>query len=181
MADILFVTPPIAVTDGPEIGLLYIASYIERETGFSLRIVDMNVEKLRETDRIMAVDSPRMNYEELRDIIIKERPGIIAVGGATYYVNNSLKVLALAKEVDEHITTVIGGAHATAVKHEIIEKYPYVDFVIYGEGENTFLEVAQRVLTFCGSGQPTDGTIVRKNGRSLVNRPRKLWGALPVC
>lgn len=170
---ILFVTPPIRNMNAPEIGLLSIASYIERETTFPFRVVDMNTEKLHRNQMLLK-DSPRMLYQELEEVIINDRPRIVAVGGATYYVNNSLKVLEIAKKIDSTIKTVIGGPHASAVMGELMEKNPYVDILVYGEGEDTFLEIAKNILGPPETDYAIDGTIVRRDGRICINTPRKL-------
>jgi anaerobic magnesium-protoporphyrin IX monomethyl ester cyclase len=66
---------------------------------------------------------------------------------------------------------VIGGPHATPLAKPILERWSAVDCVVLGEGEITFLELAERLQ----SGQSTSGLAgaLAREQRSIVAGPKR--------
>jgi radical SAM superfamily enzyme YgiQ (UPF0313 family) len=52
------------------------------------------------------------------------------------------KISEISKGIDKDIKIVLGGSHPTSVVEETI-KCPWVDYVVFGEGEQTILELLQ--------------------------------------
>ena len=70
-------------------------------------------------------------------------PQIVGISANfTAYLNSSLELARSIKQVDKRTTVVIGGRAATALP-EIFLNNLYVDFVIRGEAEFSFLELCQ--------------------------------------
>lgn len=176
--DILLVAPINNNFSGPQLGILYIATYLSEKTKYDIRIIDMNVEKIRDDFRYDANDIhngnlPQLSLPELKAVILKEKPKIVAVTATTMCVNEALKVIDLAKDTDKGILTVIGGAHACAVEETLFRETEHLDVIALGEGEDTFLELAER---FIDNHEYTNiaGTIVNLNGKIIKNPPRAL-------
>ncbi len=115
--------------------------------------------------------------EETRRLLRAERPGIVGISQFTHNRFDTLELAAMVKRELPSCTVVLGGPHAGHRHREILERYPAVDLVVVGEGEETFLDVAnalsagKRLLTERLKEIPglayRDGTAVRRS----VERP----------
>ncbi|GAG81386.1 unnamed protein product, partial [marine sediment metagenome] len=75
------------------------------------------------------------------------------------------------EEINPNIKILFGNYHATFNDRRILEKYPFIDACIRGEGEKTLLEIAQKVekdQNFEG----IKGLTYRDNGRIVRNDDR---------
>ncbi len=140
MAKVLFVAPPYkcwgvqVIGTWPPLQLAYAAG-AAIDAGHEARIFDAMNKGIK--------------FEGIRSEIQSFAPDIVMtldylpVSGAisTATVPAALKVLAIAKEVDPSIATVIGGPHPTFMYEDILAGYPAVDFVIRGEIEETISEL----------------------------------------
>jgi radical SAM superfamily enzyme YgiQ (UPF0313 family) len=52
-------------------------------------------------------------------------------------------VAKIVKDFNRNIPVVLGGAHPTIMYDQIMEHYSFIDYIVLGEGEKTFLEIAQ--------------------------------------
>lgn len=93
--------------------------------------------------------------------------------------NSSLSMsLYLAKEIKsiaKDRIIVFGGPHASVFMagNSIIENHPEVDFVVEGEGEETLLEIVQKVLSGVEITE-CPGAMFRQNGKIVVGPRREL-------
>ncbi len=71
-------------------------------------------------------------------------PSIIGFSCFTPTIISGHKLAQIIKKNFPHIKTIVGGPHSTALPKKTLEEFPYFDFVIMGEGEETLLE-------FCNS------------------------------
>jgi len=114
--------------------------------------------------------------EEIVAIIEKEKPEIIGLGCmySRHYID-VISISKLIKQVNPEIKVVIGGNHATAFC-DLILKEPSVDFVVRGEGEVTFFELCQAILSGDSAFKEinglayrdSDGGIIKTNSRELI-------------
>jgi len=106
---------------------------------------------------------------ELRDYIERTKPNVIGIGAVFSGAFGAL--LEFAKSIKSHfpsIPIVIGGIHATIFAKEILERYEYIDYVIVGEGEYSFLELVRCIN--CGkSVAEIDGLAFRQTGKTTLN------------
>jgi anaerobic magnesium-protoporphyrin IX monomethyl ester cyclase len=58
----------------------------------------------------------------------------------------SLRTVQIAKKNNAKTVTVLGGQHFTALASETLRKYPEVDCVILGEGEETITELVKSLI-----------------------------------
>src|SRR5262245_49198526 len=63
-----------------------------------------------------------------------------------------MRVAALARAANPRCLVVAGGPHATHLPHHLLERYPQIDLVARGEGEETMLELVRAAAS---------GTLVR--------------------
>ena len=75
-------------------------------------------------------------WPDIRERIEAFKPDVVATTAYTASVIDGLKLLALAKEVNPEIITVLGNVHATFCYEEILATdHTHVDYIVRGEGE----------------------------------------------
>ncbi|MBP1747855.1 MAG: cobalamin B12-binding domain protein [Deltaproteobacteria bacterium] len=105
-----------------------------------------------------------MEKKELYEAIQKESPDIIGISSSfAAYSRQAAEIAAVAKEVDQHIVTVMGGTHPTLFPHSVLED-GNVDYVVRGEGETPFLELVQSLRSGTGPRSMISGISFRRNG-----------------
>jgi anaerobic magnesium-protoporphyrin IX monomethyl ester cyclase len=152
------------------LGLMYIAAVLE-QSGYNCEILDafMTDDPFLKEGKILRVG---MSIEQLKVQVRSRKPDIIGIAGPfTCQIEHSLRVSALAKEVDSSILTVVGGPHVTVVPKGFLEEAKDVDIAVTGEGEYAMRDIAQY---FEGKKQLDEilGISYRKNGEIKVNSPR---------
>ena len=116
-----------------------------------------------------AGDSPDM----IKETLISGRPDII--GFSVLHANRwgAIDIARIAKELDPRMPVVFGGIGATCLWRHLLEHFSQIDFVILGEGEFTFLRLAE-VLE--GGGDPGQvaaipGLALRTSGGIIQTPP----------
>lgn len=80
--------------------------------------------------------SPELYAEAARQILAT-RPDVVAFGAQCTTYPPTLQIARLLKRERPDLRVVIGGHNATFVARPTLERHPYVDAVIRGEGEQT--------------------------------------------
>jgi anaerobic magnesium-protoporphyrin IX monomethyl ester cyclase len=140
----------------PPLGLAYIAAVLEKNE-FEVRIIDCPVYGI--------------NHDKLKSELASFNPAIVGVGSMTPTIESALKSARVAKEACPDTTVVMGGPHATFMGRQILSDEPAVDFVVRGEGEETLLELAQK-LPARRSLEEVKGIVFRKDGQ-IVETPAR--------
>ncbi len=137
------------------LGLGYIAAYL-RQQGHNVRLV------------------LSLTPEVLQHQLQTFKPELVGVGCMTPTFPQAVAICRVVKS-HSSAATVLGGPHVTALKEEILQVQPEVDYVVYGEGEQTITELCQAL------GQPDrqvshiQGLVYRDaNGAVKTNPPRAL-------
>lgn len=116
----------------------------------------------------------RIGWKTLRKIIEKENPDVIGIATSeTMFSHEALKLSKLAKEIDSDITTVLGGHHFSALPSETLEQ-SFVDFVVMGEGDYTFLEIVKQLEKPNPIFKKIKGIGFKNNGKIIITKPRPL-------
>lgn len=136
------------------LGLGYIAAFM-REKGYNVRLILGN--------------TPEQIQAELNTF----QPQVVGISCMTPTFPEAVSICRTVKE-NSQAMTVLGGPHVSALRGEILQSQPQVDFVVYGEGEQTFWELC-RVLEQGGDLSGVDGLVYRhSNGQVNINQPRAL-------
>jgi len=114
----------------PNLGLLYIASFIEQNSNHDIKIFDMQIENA--------------GYRELENYLRKYRPHVIGVPATSFTLVDSLITCRIAKQVDPDTINVIGGRHGSLYPRETVN-LDSIDFVIVNEGEYAFLDLLREM------------------------------------
>lgn len=139
----------------PPLGLASIASFLERK-GLTAEIVDGFAHP--QPDSLLV------------DRLLSESPAFIGFSTTTSSFLDGVRQAALAKEVLPGVQTVFGGAHVAALKEKILARFPAVDFVVTGEGEETLLELVQS--GGCGGARTVRGLVYRDGETPVFSGPR---------
>jgi anaerobic magnesium-protoporphyrin IX monomethyl ester cyclase len=145
MSRILLVTPPYScwgvqtIGNWPPLQLAYLAG-AARKAGHEARIFDA-------MNKDLGYDEIRAQVEEFKPDYVMGLDYLPVTGAiSTATVPGALKALAVAKDVNPAIVTLIGGPHPTFMYDEILrDPENRCDFVIRGEAEATLAELMSTV------------------------------------
>ena len=130
------------------LGLLSIGTYL-KQAGHQVRLYDRCVEKVK-LNRVMDAFAP--------DIV-----------GISVMSSRGLKdAIAVSKEMKARGLTVVWGGQLPSMQMDLVIPNEYVDIVSFGEGEETWKELLDRIV----AGEPYDdvlGIAYKKNGEVVCN------------
>jgi radical SAM superfamily enzyme YgiQ (UPF0313 family) len=139
----------------PPLGLCYLASALEA-AGHTTRVVDAEAENLDLTGLV--------------DLARRERPdlvGIQVVSPLWDVVLDTCRALKTALGVP----IVLGGPHVSITGEEALEQNAFCDYGVIGEGEETLVELADR-LARAREPVDVDGIVFRARGGIVRTGPR---------
>ena len=146
---------------GKEIPLAfcYMAAYLKRQGFDDVRILDLDFH-----GRV----SPH-----LEDTLADFRPDLVGVTSYTTNVAIAGRIAETVKTTLPDAVTVIGGFHASALPERTLREFPGFDYLVFGEGEITFTEMASAID---GDGDLTaiDGVAWREGDEVALGNPRPL-------
>jgi len=111
----------------------------------------------------------RMNLGRIIERIRQIRPQVI---GFTSFTHEIERVASVARTINgefQNAKLIIGGAHANAMPGEVLSEFPIFDIAIFGEGEQTLVELVRNDFRNLESIQ---GMAYRKGADIIVNKPR---------
>jgi len=108
---------------------------------------------------------PDLNIQVNR--ILAYRPDLVGFSATTSSFPDAAEMARKIKESRGEIRTVCGGVHGSALMGGLLDSYPAFDFLCFGEGEQTMVELA-------GGKTPGEisGLIWRQASEIVVNPPR---------
>ncbi|MDI6735993.1 MAG: radical SAM protein [bacterium] len=112
-------------------------------------------------------------WKEVREKIELFSPDIVGITVMTNKYAVSLKIAKIIKKINKGIKVIVGGHHPTLFHDEfLINKN--IDFVVRGEGEETFLELIKELESNKNQFTEVDGLSFRQHNNIIHNRNRKL-------
>ena len=115
----------------PPMGMISIYSYMKAR-GKDITFIDTQFGEYGEED----IKNLLARKKDLRTV------GIPVFTNSAYY---SFKTAKLCKETRPDIKIVLGGVHVTALPERSLDECPSADFIVLGEGEETLLELTDRI------------------------------------
>lgn len=158
---VLINTPTLTGANTIRLGLLTIASYI-RQHGFSVMILDGSLISIKK----------QLIKLNLNNTII----------GLTATTDVVLIAYDLCKFIKNHYPDaycILGGFHATALPEQTLKESMF-DLIVFGEGELTVLDILNSYYKNGGELKNLLGTVIRKNGVIIKNKPRELINDLDI-
>jgi anaerobic magnesium-protoporphyrin IX monomethyl ester cyclase len=138
------------------LGLGYLAAVLEKNQ-YKVDVIDCQALNL--------------SYGEFKNEIGKRQPNIVGITSTTLTYKSGLQIAKIAKEVCPSCLTVMGGPHVTFWDDKALQECPDLDVIVRKEGENTLLELVQRVEAG-KSYHDVTGTTCRKDGKIVRNSDR---------
>ena len=93
--------------------------------------------------KITHMAAGKLELPELKNILVSFKPEIVGITMNTFQTRSAREVSDLVKETSKTALVVTGGPHPSALKTEIFGHFPNIDVVVVGEGEHTFMEIAE--------------------------------------
>lgn len=163
--DVLLITPPTSKNykkkmadkvSMPPLGQLYIASNLKK-FNFTVELIDMSVSFYTKNEFVKKLKmlNPRI------------------IGLSTFIESwDALKLLAtIIKETLPNVVLIAGGSCATFLYENMLKDLNY-DYVIFGEGEFTFLDICDSVIRSIGDIKSIDGIAFIDSGGVVKTRCR---------
>lgn len=157
MTDVLLISPPFLGLAREPLGLYYLSGVLEAN-GISTKILDF------------MVDKPTKNKFDV--YLRKVDPKIVGITSYTFNFTSTVDILREVKRVKPNSVTVLGGVHASSLPNKILDEVPYIDYLVHGEGEQTFLELCQNILK--GESSRDLLGVAYKIDELIINKPRPL-------
>lgn len=156
MSQVILFFPNLEKTDAVvlPVNLLMVAAPLV-ESGYRVKIIDQRIDK---------------NWKAVLLEEIKKEPLVFGVSALTgKQILNGLEASEFVKQ-NSNIPVVWGGVHASLLPYQTLEN-EYIDWVVVGEGEETFLE-----LVDCLKNKTTleniKGIGYKKDGKIFINQQR---------
>ena len=173
---IVLVDPPHKLFAGlrmwtPSFGLLSLAASVQAKTEATVEILDCTT-----------FTDP---WGDLAHRIAADKPDLIGVTcSATCLSPEAVEAIKLAKKLSPQSVVVAGGSHFSLAAEEMLSSIEELDYLVIGEGEETFAALASRIAKK-GGGNVDDipGLAFRRDGTIVFTKPRNLitdLDALPM-
>ncbi|HEV8129696.1 MAG TPA: radical SAM protein [Acidobacteriota bacterium] len=143
---------------GIPIGLAYCGAVAEK-AGHEVDILDLALEK--DTESAHAV---------LRERVRRKKYDLAGLTCMTVEYEGAKQTAQLIKQCDPSLKIIFGGQHSTIESEEVINN-GFCDFVVVGEGEDTFLELVN-TLQSGGDLWDVPGILFHRNGAPVRTLPR---------
>lgn len=116
------------------------------------------------------------NTDLITGEIFKEKPDVVAFSCYIWNISESLEIAKRLKIVNPDTKIIFGGPEVSFDGEEFLGKYDFIDFIIYGEGEETFKDLLRVINEGIESYKDINGVIYRDSTSHEVikNPPRPL-------
>jgi radical SAM superfamily enzyme YgiQ (UPF0313 family) len=135
-------------------GLLSIAAYLEK-FGHQTSVYDC-----------LGPDIPSTLADRVKEILQTE-PEMVGFSATTSGFLDAYDMASAIKSTNPNLSIVFGGVHVSAIGGELLEKFPAIDFLVMGEGEETITALARGDRL-----DSIDGLAWRRDGVVIVNKER---------
>ncbi|MDD5136302.1 MAG: radical SAM protein [Candidatus Omnitrophica bacterium] len=118
---------------------------------------------------VMDAYAENLSIKEIVARISEHKPSIVGISAVTPVINIVHSIASEIKKNNPSVRIVLGGPHPSILPGEVLND-PNVDFVITGEGEYAFLDLA-RALDKNSDVGSIPGVSYRKSGSTIHNKP----------
>ncbi|MGA7828554.1 MAG: cobalamin-dependent protein [Geobacteraceae bacterium] len=168
---IVLVFPPFylaSLYNLPPLGLLNLATVL-KNSGHDVSVLDLVLAIRTNT---LPMDSSI--YHDSAKMILRENPDMVGFSVQCTTFPAVVRITQLLRKLKPDLKIVLGGHDVSFHDQRTLEKFPWIDAVIRGEGEITFRELA---AAYAGKKNPAeargvtwreDATIIRNEDRDLI-------------
>jgi len=127
----------------------------------------------REGIEVEALDLLTAHYSanKIKHKLEEYRPHVVGTSCATMSYPTAVRILKVCKRFDPSVITVIGGPHVSFTAKETLERAPWIDIVVRGEGEETLVALI-RALEGAANLRGVEGIAFREDGAVVLTAPR---------
>jgi radical SAM superfamily enzyme YgiQ (UPF0313 family) len=152
------VKPPPLMWGFP-LGLGYLAAVLKQK-GYEVSILDACFDSL--------------SMEETLAKVKAYHPDLVGIGSLTHVLRSSIELAKKIRQLDSAIKIIFGGPHAT-YDYQNLLKFDYIDYIVIGEGERTFVELCEKIKSGSSAEdvlgiayRAKDGAIKKTSFRPLI-------------
>ncbi len=146
------------------IGIAYISSSL-KQAGHDVTILNLN-------DYYAPIFNPAIIEMMIRRRIAVFNPRIVATGGLSAQYDSIHAIIGSSKRIQHDIVTIIGGGCVSS-EPELIMNNINADFGVIGEGEETIVELLERMESGRTDFETVHGIVFKKNGQLVTTSSRK--------
>ncbi len=106
--------------------------------------------------------------EQILAAIYKADPELVGFSTYIWNVNEILEISEALKVINPKLKIMLGGPEVSFDGSKLLETHKFIDYIVYGEGEESFREVLL-AEDLCD----VKGLIFRNNGEVIINPPRE--------
>ena len=121
--------------------------------------------------------SKNHGYPEIEERFRESGAQYVASSAITATVGEAIKTLELAKKVHPGCVTILGGVHASFMYREVLGSSHAVDYIVIGEGENSFRELLA-ALEQGGDPGAVPGIAFRRGTEAVATAKRPLMESI---
>jgi len=111
-------------------------------------------------------------WQKVAAVMGSFKPDVVGITAFSVKWPSAKRIAAIVKDYDSQVPVVVGGQHVTIMTDDALSD-PNIDFVVRGEGEQTFVEFLSK-LGGDQEWQDVAGLSFKKNGQVIHNSPRPL-------
>jgi len=143
----------------PPLGIVYLGTVLENES-HDVTLLDHGFE--------------HVSLKKLGNSILRKDPEIVGLSTLTSSGITAAKLSEYLKNQNPDLKIAWGGIHATFNDKRILEKYPFVDYIVRKEGEQTFPELVDAIegnrnlKDITGISFRNNGEVVSTSDRPLI-------------
>lgn len=112
--------------------------------------------------------------------LFKDEPDVIGFSTYIWNLSETLKICKILKIVNPKLKIILGGPEVSFDGEKILEDNPFIDFIIYGEGEETFKEYIKNLISNNEDYTNVQGLIYSQGNKIIKNPPRPLLEDLNI-
>lgn len=151
----------------PPLGLLNLATIL-REAGHEVSVLDLVLAM-----RTGELSSGASIYRNAARMILDREPDLVAFSAQCATTPAVIRIAELLKKSRTEVRIVAGGHDVSFVAERILERFPWFDAIVRGEGEATFPELVS-AYDLHGNADRINGVSWRSAGRIVRNPDREL-------
>jgi radical SAM superfamily enzyme YgiQ (UPF0313 family) len=112
--------------------------------------------------------------------IYKEKPEVIGFSTYIWNLKETFEICEILKLVNPKLKIILGGPEVSYDSEQILEENPFIDFIIYGEGEDTFKELMEKLISNETNYSSISGMVFRGENKIIKTPPRPLIKNLDI-
>lgn len=121
--------------------------------------------------QVKVIDCLGWSILALKKEIAAFGPQVVGISCFTEHRGGALRLARLVKKIGPKIPVVFGGSHASFMYHQILVSYPEVDFCVLGEGEQTLVELLEKIFKEKPKAYKEAAGLAFRKGKKIVLTP----------